>query len=105
MLSMLTCSNSMASGMNLESFLSLSIFSSRGTLSASFAEVREAVGVEPGAVCPIMRDIGLFVDRKVMELEKINFGLGDHMYGLEIRAGDLEKVVWFRVVDVAKTEF
>ena len=72
---------------------------------ASFAEVREAVGVEPGAVCPIMRDIGLFVDRKVMELEKINFGSGDHMYGLEIRAGDLEKVVGFRVVDVAKTEF
>jgi len=71
---------------------------------ASFAEVKEAVGVDPGAVCPIMLDIGLFVDRKVMELERINFGSGDHMYGLEIRTGDLEKVVGFRVVDVAKSQ-
>ena len=71
---------------------------------ASFAEVKEAVGVEPGAVCPIMLDIGLFVDRKVMELERINFGSGDHMYGLEIRAADLEKVVKFKVVDVAKSK-
>ena len=69
---------------------------------ASFVEVKEAVGVEPGAVCPIMLDIGLFVDRKVMELERINFGSGNHKYGLEIRTGDLEKVVGFRVVDVAK---
>ena len=71
---------------------------------ASFVEVKEAVGVEPGAVCPILLDIGLFVDRKVMELERINFGSGNHMYGMEIRAGDLERVAKFRVVDVAKTE-
>jgi prolyl-tRNA editing enzyme YbaK/EbsC (Cys-tRNA(Pro) deacylase) len=71
---------------------------------ASFSEVKEAVGVEPGAVCPIMLDIELFVDRKVMELERINFGSGDHKYGLEIRAGDLEKVVGFRVIDVADPE-
>ena len=69
---------------------------------ASFVEVKEAVGVEPGDVCPIMLDIGLFVDRKVMELERINFGSGNHKYGLEIRTGDLEKIVGFRVVDVAK---
>lgn len=71
---------------------------------ASFAEVKEAVGVDPGAVCPIMLDIGLFVDRKVMERERINFGSGDHMYGLEIRTRDLEKVVGFRVVDISKKE-
>lgn len=71
---------------------------------ASFAEVKEAVGVDPWAVCPITLDIGLFVDRKVMELERINFGSGDHMYGLEIRTRDLEKVVGFRVVDISKKE-
>ena len=69
---------------------------------AGFAEVKEAVGVDPGAVCPLTLELDLFVDRKVMELERINFGSGDHMYGLEIRSQDLEKVVGFRVVDVAK---
>ncbi len=69
---------------------------------ASFAEVKEAVGVDPGAVCPITLDVDLFVNRKVMETERMNFGSGNHMYGLEIRTRDLEKVVGFRVVDVAK---
>jgi prolyl-tRNA editing enzyme YbaK/EbsC (Cys-tRNA(Pro) deacylase) len=69
---------------------------------ASFSEVKEAVGVDPGAVCPVTMDIELLVDRKVMKLEKMNFGSGNHMYGLEIRTRDLEKVVSFRVIDVAK---
>ena len=69
---------------------------------ASFAEVSEAVGVDPGAVCPITVDIDLLVDHKVMGMERINFGSGNHMYGLEIRTRDLVKVVGFRVVDVAK---
>ena len=47
---------------------------------ASFAEVKEAVGVDPGAVCPITLDVDLFVDRKVMETERMNFGSGNHMY-------------------------
>jgi len=71
---------------------------------AGFAEVKEAVGVEPGAVCPLTLRMDLLVDRKVMDRERINFGSGDHMYGLEIRTRDLEKVVGFRVVDIAKTE-
>ena len=71
---------------------------------ASFAEVKQAVGVDPGAVCPLTLNIDLLVDRKVMETERINFGSGNHMYGLEIRTRDLEKVVGFRVVDIAKTE-
>ena len=71
---------------------------------ASFKEVEEAVGVEPGAVCPLTLEVNLLVDRKVMGRKRINFGSGDHMYGLEIRTRDLEKVVGFRVVDIAKTE-
>jgi prolyl-tRNA editing enzyme YbaK/EbsC (Cys-tRNA(Pro) deacylase) len=69
---------------------------------ASLQEVREAVGVEAGAVCPLTLDMELLVDCKVMERERINFGSGHHMYGLEIRTRDLEKIVGFRVVDVAK---
>ena len=71
---------------------------------ASFAEVKEAVGVDPGAVCPLTLGMDLLVDHKVLDRERINFGSGDHLYGLEIRTRDLEKVVGFRVVDVAKAE-
>ena len=69
---------------------------------ASFAEVKVAVGVDPGAVCPLLLEMDLLVDRRVMELEKLNFGSGNHLYGLEIKTRDLEKVVDFRVVDIAK---
>lgn len=69
---------------------------------ASFAEVKDAVGVEPGAVCPLTLEIDLLVDSKVMERARINFGSGHHMYGLEIRTRDLVRVVGFRVVGVAK---
>ncbi len=70
---------------------------------ASFREVKDIVGVDPGAVCPILLEIDLYVDRNVMNLEKINFGSGNHLFGLEIRTIDLLKVVDFRVVDIAKT--
>jgi len=69
---------------------------------ASFQEVKEAVGVDPGAVCPLLLELDLFVDSKVMALERINFGSGNHLYGLEIRPRDLEKIVDFRVADVAR---
>ena len=71
---------------------------------ASFVEVKEAVGVEPGAVCPVTLGMELLVDHKVLERKRINFGSGDHLYGLEIRTRDLGKAVGFRVVDIAKTE-
>ena len=65
--------------------------------------VKRATGIEPGAVCPILLTIPLFVDRRVLEKEKINFGSGDHLYGLEVHTRDLEKIANFRVVDVAQT--
>ncbi len=71
---------------------------------ASFKEVEEAVGVEPGAVCPLTLGMDLLVDCTVMERKRINFGSGHHRFGLEIRTRDLEKVVGFRVVDIAKAE-
>ena len=69
---------------------------------ASVTEVKNVVGVDPGAVSPLLLMIDLLVDQKVLELEKINFGSGNHLYGLEIRTRDLEKVVEFRVADIAK---
>jgi len=69
---------------------------------ASFREVKETTGVEPGAVCPLLVDIPVLVDRRVLTRERLNFGSGNHLYGLEIRSEDLAKVVDYRVVDVAE---
>jgi prolyl-tRNA editing enzyme YbaK/EbsC (Cys-tRNA(Pro) deacylase) len=70
---------------------------------ASFDEVKEATGVEPGAVCPLLLQIPLFVDEAVLSRERINFGSGDHLYGMEIRSRDLSKVVDYKLVDVAES--
>ena len=68
---------------------------------ASAEEVKEATGIEPGAVCPLLLKVPLFVDVRVFEQGKINFGSGDHLYGMEISPKDLERVVKFEVVDIA----
>lgn len=69
---------------------------------ATFEEVKVATGVEPGAVCPILLRVQLLVDRRVLAKEKINFGSGHHLYGLEIDPRDLGRLVEFRLVDIAE---
>jgi len=69
---------------------------------ASEKDVEEAGGVEPGAVCPFLLKIPLFVDRRVLDLEKINCGSGNHLYGLEFRSKDLNRVVEYKTVDWIK---
>ena len=70
---------------------------------ASFDEVKDATGVEAGAVCPLLPRIPLFVDEGVLSRERINFGSGDHLYGIEIRSQDLARVVDYELVDVAES--
>lgn len=67
-----------------------------------FEEVATAAGSEPGAVCPLLLKIPLWVDKKIFQFEKINFGSGNHLFGLEMETADLQKVVKFEIVDVAK---
>ena len=69
---------------------------------ASFKEVKESTGVEPGAVCPLTIDIPIIVDERVFDIESLNFGSGDHLYGIEIRTEDLNKVIDFKVEDIAE---
>lgn len=69
---------------------------------ASHDDVCKAAGTEPGAVCPFLLTVPLFVDRRVLETSRINFGSGDHMHGLEIATRDLGKVVKFDIVDVSQ---
>jgi len=68
----------------------------------SYEDLKKSTGTEPGAVCPILLDFSIFVDKKVLETNKINFGSGDHLYGLEINSKDLNKVINFKVVDIAQ---
>ena len=68
---------------------------------ASRAEVKEITGVDAGAVCPLLLDVPVIVDRRVLELERLNFGSGDHLYGVEIASSDLGKVLEYSVADIA----
>lgn len=69
---------------------------------ATFEEVKATTGVEPGAVCPILLRVPLLVDRRVLTKEKVNFGSGHHLYGLEIDPRDLDRLVEYHLVDIAE---
>lgn len=69
---------------------------------ASPGEVEEATGVKPGAVCPLTLSIPVYVDERVFERGRINFGSGDHLYGIEMSPSDLGKVLVYKVVDAVK---
>lgn len=66
-------------------------------------QVKEASGVEPGAVCPFLVKVPLFVDERVMFLKQINCGSGHHLYGLEFKSEDLSKSINYELVDLSKT--
>jgi prolyl-tRNA editing enzyme YbaK/EbsC (Cys-tRNA(Pro) deacylase) len=65
-------------------------------------EVEEVAGVKAGAVCPLLLDVPLYVDERVFMKERINFGSGNHLYGIEMSPKDLAKVMDYKVVDAAK---
>ncbi len=69
----------------------------------SYEDLVKETGTEPGAVCPFLLNLPLFVDKKVFELKKINFGSGDHLYGLEINSKDFKKVINFKEVDISQS--
>ncbi len=69
---------------------------------ASRDEVSETAGAEPGAVCPLTLKIPVYLDERVLRLERINFGSGDHMYGIEMRTADVARALSFSVLDLAE---
>jgi len=60
---------------------------------ASRKQVVDLTGIEPGAICPIILDIPLFVDGQVFTKNRINFGSGNHLFGIEMNPIDLIKIV------------
>lgn len=69
---------------------------------ASRAEVMDTTGVEPGAVCPLLLDVPIIVDSRVLGLDKLNFGSGNHLYGVEISSGDLPRILEYKLADIAE---
>ncbi len=65
-------------------------------------ELRELTGRGPGVICPVSLDLPLFIDEKVFESVKINFGSGDPGYGLEIFSEDLKKLDYRKVLNLSK---
>ena len=68
---------------------------------ASKEDVLSITSVEPGAVCPLLVEFPVIVDKRLLELERLNFGSGHHLYGVEIRTDDLKKVLVYKVADIA----
>lgn len=66
------------------------------------SDVKEVAGIEPGAVCPFLLSIPLYIDKRVLNLKQINCGSGHHLYGLELNVQDLEKAVSYQIVNLAK---
>ena len=69
---------------------------------ADAEEVSKVAGVEPGAVCPLILDIPVIVDPAIFSREKVNFGSGHHLYGLEMAPGDLSKIIEFTAEKVSR---
>ncbi len=70
---------------------------------ANADQVRATAGVEPGAVCPFLLSVPLFVDDEVLRLTTLNCGSGDHLVGLEFNVQDLKKGTAFTSGAFAKS--
>lgn len=68
------------------------LFGSKSEL-AKPEEVRKIIGVPVGAVCPILIEVPLYFDQKVMDLKRVNMGSGDLTKGLEMELVDLLRTV------------
>ena len=74
------------------------LFGSKSEL-AKAEEVLKVCKVPIGAVCPILLDIPVIFDNKVMKLKHVNMGSGDLTKGLEMDFGDLLKAIGDYQVD------
>src|SRR3989344_7152078 len=68
------------------------LFGSKSGL-ATEDEVQRICKVPVGAVCPILLEIPVYFDQKVMELSHVNMGSGDLTKGLEMDLVDLLKAI------------
>jgi len=69
---------------------------------ASPGEVRKSTGVDPGAVCPITLHIPLTIDQRVTALQRINFGSGNNLYGIEMKTSDFLRAIPHTIADISQ---
>ena len=60
---------------------------------ATHDNVREVAKVNPGEVCPLLLNIKIIVDKNVLNSEKINFGSGNLLFGIEMILNDFLKMM------------
>ncbi|MCW4049553.1 MAG: YbaK/EbsC family protein [Candidatus Bathyarchaeota archaeon] len=64
-------------------------------------EVEGSTGMNLGEVCPLTLKIPILVDVRVLEKPRINFGSGNHLYGIEMNPRDLVKVIEYKTGDIS----
>ena len=65
-------------------------------------EIKQKTGLEIGAVCPLFLDLPMLVDRRIFSRKKINFGSGDHLFGIEIVPKDILKCTNAKISDIVE---
>jgi len=66
-------------------------------------ELKKITGKDPGSVCLLLlKNMKIFVDKRILEREKMHFSSGHPLYGLGINTKDLDKVIKFDTVDIAQ---
>lgn len=71
---------------------------------ASADEVLKVTGVPAGAVCPILLEIPIYLDRSVLELEGVEMGSGALGKSLRMELKDLLVIIKYEVKDLALTQ-
>lgn len=71
---------------------------------ASADEVLKVTGVPVGAVCPILLEIPIYLDRSVLELEGVEMGSGALGKSLRMELKDLLVIIKYEVKDLALTQ-
>ena len=65
-------------------------------------EVQKVAGVPVGAVCPILLDIPIYIDRGALSLKHVNMGSGDLTRELEMDFSDLlDAIREYKVIELA----
>jgi prolyl-tRNA editing enzyme YbaK/EbsC (Cys-tRNA(Pro) deacylase) len=62
-------------------------------------EIKREIELEIGSVCPLFLDLPMLVDRRIFSRKKVNFGSGDHLFGIEINPKDILKCVDAKISD------
>lgn len=71
---------------------------------ANADELKEVTGFEIGMVSPILLNIPIFVDQKVLEKDTVIVGTGGNEFGLEINTKDLLKITNAKIVEVCEID-